>query len=312
MATSSRHTALACLLLLLALPALAQEGPAAADFAAQHPGFDAYWYQGLAELDRYRVEQARYGEVHAGESVMIYVTEDFLSDAHVKWDHGDRTNAVPVLKLNNYARFNTGIYPYTVMTSVFTPIAAGPTMKLATSVTEWCGMAYSQLNLSDEGYRLRSHSYFQSEGDRDESLPTAILEDELWVRGRQGPGDLPVGELQMIPSMAVVRLMHQRPDPVTVSASLETLDSTAEWSEPVTRYTVAFPDGRHLQIDFESAFPHRPVAWEQTARALFSRTGGDPPELTSTGVLTHSVMLDYWNRNQAADARLRDLLGLEF
>jgi len=31
--------------------------------------FSDYWRQGLAELNRYRLEQVRYGEVHEGDAV---------------------------------------------------------------------------------------------------------------------------------------------------------------------------------------------------------------------------------------------------
>ncbi|MCA9563537.1 MAG: hypothetical protein KC561_08610, partial [Myxococcales bacterium] len=86
--------------------------------ASEHPSFDTYWYQGLAELNRYSLQQSRYGEIHEGEAVLIFVTEDFDTELQVKWDHGNRDNVVSVLKTNAYRRFYTGLYPYTMMTSV--------------------------------------------------------------------------------------------------------------------------------------------------------------------------------------------------
>ena len=36
--------------------------------------FNDYWYAGDAELTRYALQQVRYGEVHEGDAVLIFVT----------------------------------------------------------------------------------------------------------------------------------------------------------------------------------------------------------------------------------------------
>ncbi|MDP7238046.1 MAG: hypothetical protein QGI34_15090, partial [Candidatus Latescibacteria bacterium] len=46
--------------------------------AARPPAsFGDYWYQGKAEITSYTLKQARYGEIHDGHVVLIFVTEDF-------------------------------------------------------------------------------------------------------------------------------------------------------------------------------------------------------------------------------------------
>ena len=40
--------------------------------------FSKYWYQGKAELTRFDLQQVRYGEIHQGNGVLIFVTEDFV------------------------------------------------------------------------------------------------------------------------------------------------------------------------------------------------------------------------------------------
>ena len=52
--------------------------------AALSQEFKDYWYSGEAELTRYELEQARYGEIHRGDAVLIFVTEDFRTDKQVK------------------------------------------------------------------------------------------------------------------------------------------------------------------------------------------------------------------------------------
>ncbi len=84
--------------------------------------FNSYWYGGKAELAHYDLEQARYGEIHTGEAVFVFVTENMLLNEQVKFEHGDGENT-SVLKLNAIRRFKTGIYDYSLMRSVFTPVS---------------------------------------------------------------------------------------------------------------------------------------------------------------------------------------------
>ena len=85
--------------------------------------FGDYWYRGLAEITSYTLQQSRYGEVHNGEAVLIFVTEDFSGQKQVKLDDPEKAgkDAIKVLKMNALRKFNTGVYPYTVMTSTFSP-----------------------------------------------------------------------------------------------------------------------------------------------------------------------------------------------
>ena len=53
---------------------------------------------------------------------MIFVTEDFLTEKQVKNDHYKNPKSVSILKNNQISKFPTGIYDYSIMKSVFTPI----------------------------------------------------------------------------------------------------------------------------------------------------------------------------------------------
>ncbi|MEK6765191.1 MAG: hypothetical protein AABY49_03040 [Planctomycetota bacterium] len=80
--------------------------------------FHSYWYNYGAEITRFELEQSRYGEIHPGHAVLIFVTEPFLPDIQVKSDYEtSRGKSIPVLKLNFIKRFNTGIYDYSMMKS---------------------------------------------------------------------------------------------------------------------------------------------------------------------------------------------------
>jgi len=151
--------------------------------------FGDYWYTGEAEISSYQVAQARYGAMHKGEAVLIFVTEDFSKSQQVKLDipPSKQEDLVKILKLNSLKRFNTGIYTYSLMKSVFTPVDLQQypnTMKVSNTLQDWCGHTFFQLNLKKKAFEVKQFSYFQSEGDQTFSLEKAFLEDEIWTRLR--------------------------------------------------------------------------------------------------------------------------------
>ncbi len=263
--------------------------------------FDQFWRQGKAEVSRYRLKQARYGEIHEGDAVLIFVTEDFLKDAQVKRDFGDDP-AQSVLKLNFTKKFDTGLYPYSLMTSVFTTVdfKETSTPKATFSGQEWCGHVFTQLNLRDDSFQAQGFSYFQNEGDFTSSLEKVLLEDELWNKIRVAPDTLPLGKLKVLPSLEHSRLRHQPLEAKNATLNLAVeIDSTFSKKE-VYVYSVAYETGRRLEIYFEREAPFQILGWRE-------KVG----QLTTTGVRTHWKHLDYWNKNHKADSGLRKELGLD-
>ena len=279
------------------------------DAVKTHPDFGSYWYQGLAELNRYELEQSRYGEIHKGEAVLIFVTEDFLEDVQVKYEgHGPRDTALSVLKLNSYRRFYTGLYPYTMMTSSFTPTRGGDSLplKVTTTSQEWCGSTFAQANLRGDSYELHGRSYFQQEGDWSSTIDKAVLEDGLWAQVRRDPEKLPTGELSVVPGSHYTRLVHKPYEAVAATATLSEATTDPAWSEaPIRIYSVEYPaHQRTVNIYFTEAFPHQIVGWEE----IYPGFG---PKLTTRAKLTHAMLEDYWSHHNNADTPLRSCLGLQ-
>lgn len=272
--------------------------------------FGDYWYQGKAEITSYTLKQARYGELHDGDAVLIFVTEDFSAQKQVKLDRPEEAgdDAVKVLKLNALREFNTGVYPYTVMTSTFTPVYRDlhpRTLKITTSVQEWCGHAFVQLNLQDDRYRVHQYSYFESEGDRVAELENAIPEDEIWTTIRLNPDALPTGEVSMIPGTLYQRFDHTAWRTVNATAILM---PDAREPEIMVYNLVYYPDlNRTLTIRFQRDFPHEIESWEEVEIAA----DGTTKELVTTAVRNKRIMLDYWTKNSVMDVKLRAELGLD-
>ncbi len=268
--------------------------------------FRQYWLSGKAELNRYSLEQAQYGALNAGDAMLIFAAEDFRTDLHVKAETPEsRDKAVPVLKTNLVKRFTTGIYDYSLFTSVFTPInnpTFPNTLKVSTSEQDWLGHSYLQIDYGNNGYQIDGRSYLEKEVHDAYSVPKVMLEDELWNRIRLDPGKLPTGSIKLIPGTMTARLRHKRLDPLDATAKLDDYEGVLFPGRNLKAYRLEYPtDERNLMIVFEYVFPYKIVGWTETY------TSNDNL-LTSRAVLRTTIQSDYWNHNAPADSVLRDTL----
>lgn len=273
--------------------------------------FRNYWYASKAEVNSYDLEQAQYGELNKGEAIMVFVSEDFRLDKQVKLESDAKEKATTVLKLNFIKKFVTGIYDYSMFTSVFTPVQTNifpATLKVTNTNQEWCGQTFLQLNYQQNGYRVIGKSYFEEEVEEDCHIESAILEDELWAKIRLLPtNQLPTGNLMMIPSMTSLRLLHKKAQPELAKISIESYkgDSTFK-GRLLMDYKIKFPESkRDLRIIFEDIFPHKIVGWEETYESRKKK-------LTSRAVLKATIQNPYWTKNAPADTVYRKLLKLKY
>ncbi|MGH7884796.1 MAG: hypothetical protein ACRENO_03765 [Thermodesulfobacteriota bacterium] len=272
--------------------------------------FKNYWYSGKAEITSYDLKQARYGEIHDGYAVTVFVTEPFSKSKQVKLDNPgqNKDDVNQVLKLNYIKKFNTGVYEYSIMDSIFTPVNLkenSSSVKISSSVQEWCGNVYTQLNLDNENYIVESFSYFESEGDTKFEIKKEFLEDEIWNRIRINPSSLPTGKFKLIPSVLIARLTHR---PLKIETVTATLSEVLE-EKNTMRYKVIFPDSdRELSINFSASFPYEIESWEEKYKSGF---GPGAKVLTTTAVKKERMLLDYWNKHDLEDIHLRKELGIE-
>ena len=271
----------------------------------QDQSLSDYWYQGKAELSSYDLQQVRYGEVRKGEGVLIFVAEDFSKSKQVKLDNP--TNAgqdkLPVLKLNYSKKFNTGIYPYSMLLSSFTEVGSAVSpypVKLNVSVQEWCGHVFTQVNRKEGHYEVQQFSYFETEGDQRFTRNLVWSEDAIFNQIRINPAQLPTGDVDMLPGLFYVRLKHKPYEVVKVKATLMESSST----EKV--YALDFVSlQRKLNIRFSSTAPYEILGWEESYQE-------GAASMTTTAKLKKKILLDYWNFNHEADASYRKELMLDF
>jgi hypothetical protein len=284
-------------------PAVGTPFNTAESLAVKGDPFGDYWYQGKAEVTSYALKQARYGEIREGDAVLVFVTEPFSKQKQVKLDYPGKAEGdnISVIKMNFTRNFLTGIYPYSIMQSVFTPVQVDQyphAIKATLTVQEWCGQVFGQLNKQRNSYRYQGFSYFESEGDVKKELELEWLEDELWSRIRIAPESLPTGRIKVIPGMAFSRLTHKELSPTAAEASLE-----SGKTESVYQLDYSSLD-RTLRIRFSSAFPYEILGWEETYPSFGKM-------MTTTAEKKASLMTDYWSKNGNDDLYLRNKLGLD-
>jgi hypothetical protein len=272
-------------------------------------GLYEYWYEGKAEINTYTLEQARYGDLRPGQVSMIFVSEDFLTDKQVKNDNYTNPNSTPIIKTNTIRRFVTGIYDYSVMTSVFTPTKTDEqphTLKVTTSMQDWCGQTFTQLNYDGGGnWDQQLRSYFEKDGDTNASLPADFLEDEVFNRIRSGWENLPIGEYRVIPATNYLLMTHKPYQAARATISLG--DYTGgDFTEPELKsYVIDYGSlGRKLEVIFDAASPYVIRGWNETAPSRGK-------SLTTTARLSHQKRAPYWSQNGVKDEPLRAEIGLE-
>jgi hypothetical protein len=138
-----------------------------------------------------------------------------------------------VLKLNRVKRFQTGIYAYSIMTSVFTPLSparargasfgVGAPLKITFTAQECCGMTFQQLNRqADKTMLSQSNSYFESESDRRETLKadeTTLFGDDIFIVARELIKPLQTGSYTYYPTLEHARVSHQALAPTQITVA---------------------------------------------------------------------------------------------
>ena len=263
--------------------------------------FNDYWYSGSAELTGYQLELNRYGEVRNGHAVMVFVTEPFSAEKQVKLDYPNQAaegDNISVLKLNALRKFTTGVYDYSMMNSVFTPVSLDKhpnTLKVTCSSQDWCGQSFTQLNYRESGYQLQEFSYFESEGDKSKNLGDALLEDEIFTRLRLNPASLPTESVELIPSLFFSRIAHVKLKPKKARISFKSEKEAS--TQCIIEYLHL---DRTVKIDFGSEFPHEILSWEEI----------DNGKTTVRATKAKSIRSPYWDRNAKKYEYLRDSLGI--
>jgi hypothetical protein len=267
--------------------------------------FSTHWHDGKAELDGYQLRISRYGQEREGYAVMIFVTEPFSESQRVKVNDYRKTPSFDALKLNLVRHFQTGVYDYDTMVSMFVRSQDFSPVKLTFSSAEWCGHVFLDL-VVDPG-RIQGHysSYFEGESGPVElkGPKDGVLEDELFIllRGLRHDYLEPGASVTVdyLPGALYTRFAHKELEWTKARITREQLNETitvpaGEFA--VIRYSVFIDDGREGHFFIEAAYPHRIIRWSL------------PPDVS--GELAGSTRMAYWRYNNEGDESHLKELGL--
>lgn len=237
--------------------------------------------------------------------VLIYVTEEMNKKTLIKDDTGmvPASDKEVVLKLNNSLRFQTGIYPYSVLTSVFSPVGSSgrerfAPVKISFSAQEWCGHVYTTLKPEVDRFMEETRSYFSTEGDRTmhvKTEPFTLYEDALLIQLRELDGPFEGGgdwSGHVVPCAWRTRRAHRPPAPVP--ATITRTDADRDGT-PVTRFVLSMGDYTRT-FDVERADPHRVLGWRTSEGEVATLLG--------------STRLAYWQLNDVGQESYLRELGL--
>jgi len=271
----------------------------------QDQTFSSHWHDGQAEIDGYRLKISRYGKDRDGYAVMIFVTEPFSESKRVKVDDPskNRDDVFDAIKLNFVRDFQTGVYDYNTMVSVFARTSDFEPVKLTFSSAEWCGHVFLDLRLDPDRIEGHYSSYFEGETGpvKLKGTKNRVLEDELFLllRGLKKDYLEPGGSVTVdyLPGALYARLAHRELKWTKARIVREELNETiaVPAGEFATiRYSVFVDDGREGRFWIEAAYPHRIIKWSL------------PPDIA--GELTGSKRMPYWKYNQpGGQSHLRDI-----
>lgn len=272
-----------------------------------------FWYDGNAEISSYAIKENRYGELREGTRVMVFVTEPLRISTLVKPDESLPSNEkIDVIKLNDMVKFNTGIYDYSVMTSIFSSVDYNHksipylgTIKVVLTAQEWCGTVFNSLKRKNNTFAGHLVSYFDSEREKRYSLPIkerTETEENLWILCRELEGHwISVGgekNINIIPSLWESRKEHKPQDVYHCTITKEDGGSlrTSLGYEKSHRFTWTY-NSKKTTVWVEQKYPHRILKWKK-------HDG-------SEGVLLKSIRKPYWELHDNKHLFLRKTLKLE-
>ncbi len=279
------------------------------------PEFWKYWKSGLAEISTYQARTLRYGEMREAQAVLIYVYEEINDRTRIKIEKPGTAAAlrVPVLKLNNVLKFNTGIYDYSVMTSVFAGLSGGRVKrdfipkKISFTGQEWCGHVYHHLETRKNSVVSTLHSYFESEGNAVTTLPldatVVYFEDELPILLRELDGEfMRPGQKRSVVLVRSLWDTRRRHIPLAGSTVEVEKSQVEELSIGLGNFSVyrwrVGSSKEWTEYFVESAHPRKLLLWKN--------------HQGESGELLASRRKTYWELNRNQDENQRQELKLNF
>ena len=207
--------------------------------------FSDYWKNGKTETTKYELKE---DSILVGEGSLSF-SIDYVNGVN-------KTDSIQVLHSDFTGKIHKESYDYSAMTSAYLPLnltIRPHALKVINSVQEPTGNSFLELSQIPKSYEILSKNTFKEKTKEHFVLERKNLEDELWAKIRMNPNDLPMGDIEIIPSFAYWQSVRKLPNIYEAKAELKDYVGTEFMGKKLKIYSLDYPDlKRNLSIVFES------------------------------------------------------------
>ncbi len=264
-------------------------------------------WRGQAEIAEYEGQVMRYRESRPARLTLITVTEPFDPKTLVKPEQ-PLPRAVTVLKQNQVLSYQTGVYPYHQMNSLFWRARDGEVLKATMTSQEWCGQTLKDLRREGHHLRLTWNSYWEGE-----ATGSAVIEVPRHTRPAMAVlyDELPL--LVRTPEFRNFRKLHLFPLLMSSQVYRPDWDIGGPARTPRFLDAVLEPDTEKLRLGGREVVALRlSVRWSQNGRELQETFWVDEADPNRTLLrwrrydggeftLTKKTFAAYWKMNRVGD-----------
>ena len=220
--------------------------------------FVDYWKNGKTEITKYELKE---NSISVGQGSLTF---------NVQYVEGvNKEDSIQVLHSDFTGKIHKENYDYSAMTSSYLPLnltLRPHAMKVINSVQEPAGNSFLALLQIPKSYEIVAKNTFKEKTKEHYILERQHLEDELWAKIRLNPNDLPMGDIEIIPSFAYWQSVRKSPSINEAKAELKDYAGTEFTGKKLQLYSLDYPDlKRNLSIVFESDFPFEIVGWKRVS-----------------------------------------------
>jgi hypothetical protein len=216
--------------------------------------FTNYWKNGKIESTKYDLKE---DSISVGEGSLSF-SIDYVEGVN-------KSDSIQVLRADFAGKIHKENYDYSAMTSTYLPLnltLRPHAMKVINSVQEPIDNSFLELSQIPKSYKIVSKNTFNEKTKEYYILERKNLEDELWTKIRMNPNDLPIGDIEIIPSFAYWQSARKSPDVYEAKSELKNYVGTEFTGKKLKIYSLNYPDlKRNLSIIFKSDFPFEIVGW---------------------------------------------------
>jgi len=218
--------------------------------------FIDYWKNGKIENIKYKLKE---DSISIGEGILTF---------SINYVEGvNKSDSIQTLHSDFKGEIHQENDNYSGMTSTYLPLnltIRPHAVKVLNSVQEPAGNSFIALLQIPKYYEIVAKNTFKEKTKAHFVLERKNLEDELWAKIRMNPDDLPLGDIEMIPSFAYWQSVRKSPNIYEAKAELKEYMEKEFKGKKLKIYSLDYLDlKRKLSIVFEAEFPFEIVGWRR-------------------------------------------------